>query len=291
MIFFGPFLSTTTTMSDALEELDEYPEFLTFSEVKVKYPVTLEFNGVPYEERMEYLTFCGSWDFSNDSAYIQKSYLIDPFAEDNSIYYYQSIYNRINGLREGFVLLSRGIDGKIDNFFSKSDTLFYSEINHLKLYSLDISKTGYTRFLSRDTSLFDKKMMESGGKDILVAATFNLRSMRERNETIISIDTITNEFTVYDYSLCKSVNLKGRIKKITFSKNRQVIYMENMHGLTFKFLIYPGYEISLAEDDIVVIAGNKRCDLSDWANIESLEGLKFEDTLMLHNCIPQLISK
>jgi len=57
----------------------------------------------------------------------------DPFSCDSNYWHYLPLYNKRLGSVEGFILLSAGIDGKIDNVFR--DTLYVDDNISLKLYS------------------------------------------------------------------------------------------------------------------------------------------------------------
>ena len=60
------------------------------------------------------------------------NYLIDPFSKSNDYFFYKPIYDKNTKLREGYIILSRGPDGKINNSFK--DTLFLDDSIHVKDY-------------------------------------------------------------------------------------------------------------------------------------------------------------
>lgn len=62
----------------------------------------------------------------------RKRALIDPFSKKGEYYYYQPVYDRNTRLREKYIALSRGIDGKINNVFN--DTLFLDDSVHIMDY-------------------------------------------------------------------------------------------------------------------------------------------------------------
>jgi len=77
----------------------------------------------------------------NDAEYDRylRSSLNDPLSRQNeSIINYFPVFNPINLSREGFVILSTGIDGKFDNNKIIDDTLFTTDfIGKLKVYNAD----------------------------------------------------------------------------------------------------------------------------------------------------------
>ena len=60
---------------------------------------------------------------------------VDPFNRNQGYFYYIPLYNRKNQNREGYLLLSAGIDGKINNVFN--DSIYIDEKITMNLYSSD----------------------------------------------------------------------------------------------------------------------------------------------------------
>jgi hypothetical protein len=72
--------------------------------------------------------------FYSDSPYIDLERTnLDPFSKKRKLYRYMPIYNKNNKFREGYIIVSAGIDGKINN--NLQDTLYFEDVNILKFYN------------------------------------------------------------------------------------------------------------------------------------------------------------
>lgn len=86
----------------------------------------------------------------------------DPFSSANNYWHYLPLYNKQMGTAEGFILLSAGIDGEIDNRFK--DSLYVDGNISLKLYSS--ADTGFN-ILDKWFGQKDILIMKRNGKDML----------------------------------------------------------------------------------------------------------------------------
>lgn len=73
----------------------------------------------------------------------------DPFVtQENSSLLYVPLYNRISNKKEAFILISAGVDGKLDSNFQKGDTIYEdSFFNEFKFYNEhQYNKREYQKF-------------------------------------------------------------------------------------------------------------------------------------------------
>ncbi len=117
----------------------------------------------------------------------------DPFSMQNKDLLYVPVFNRSNHLCEGFLLISAGIDGKIDNQIE--DSIFFETVKDLHFYNT--LKVATTLSYRRYNVGYKLKDYLSGNKDLLVEYTNG-------------IDIYLNNFTQEVYTptmLIKSLNL------------------------------------------------------------------------------------
>lgn len=88
---------------------------------------------------------------------------IDPFNRDHDYYTYAPLYNRKNRTREGYMLFSAGIDGKVNNRLR--DTVFIDEDIPLKIYSVsDTSFNIFRKWFGKKDLLIFRKI----GREMLI---------------------------------------------------------------------------------------------------------------------------
>ncbi len=105
------------------------------------------------------------------------NFLIDPLNKENKLFCYIPIYNRLNSNRDGFLLLSAGIDGKL-NISNLKDTIYEDEIhNVLKLYN------------DNYYSLFKKKI---GKKDLMIYFLNGIGFIKTFRYKAVSDSVLTN---------------------------------------------------------------------------------------------------
>jgi len=91
----------------------------------------------------------------------------DIFFEEDAYYYYVPFYDSISKKREGFVFLSSGLDGIIDNPFTWKDSIFKEDLNaSLKLYNQVDFRSEFYSLDSTEFKEFDGVIWK--GRDILV---------------------------------------------------------------------------------------------------------------------------
>ena len=93
-----------------------------------------------------------------------KYFLKDPFSQNDSNYLYIPLYSKYNGLIEGYMLISAGIDGEINN--SINDTIFIQDNSDLKFYN-SVQDSTLPDFQEIDRSFHFWKYL-FGNKDLLV---------------------------------------------------------------------------------------------------------------------------
>lgn len=119
----------------------------------------------------------------------------DPFSADSSLYSYLPLYDRINKKRLGFVLLSAGVDGKVNIINTEGDTLFIDDFeDKLSVYNpsgiKDHKKSkGEHIDVKVGFSLFDKM---SGKKDLIVGYGIARDYLEENASKIRSWDKLSN---------------------------------------------------------------------------------------------------
>lgn len=108
-----------------------------------------------------------------DSMYVNyiKAQFNDVFSnKENTLFSYIPVYNRKNLKREGYVMLSSGIDGKLDNLFDlETDTVFSDNLNNrFKLYNqISFSET-LSSFILQNINGFNLYDYFFGKKDYII---------------------------------------------------------------------------------------------------------------------------
>jgi hypothetical protein len=116
--------------SDNISIIQKNKELLNYDMVFEAY---LDFHGV-YPKNLESIyTFLEEFpvfklDFES---------FIDPFSRTENLLAYHPVYNKKNKKRIGYLIYSAGLDGKIQNQLSESDSLF---LNNIELSSLFYNK-------------------------------------------------------------------------------------------------------------------------------------------------------
>jgi hypothetical protein len=119
----------------------------------------------------------------------------DPFSADSSLYSYLPLYDRMNKKRLGFVLLSAGVDGKVDLINTEGDSLFIDDFeNKIAVYNPSgIKKHKKSKDQHIDVkvgfSLFDKM---TGKKDLIVGYGIARDYLEENASKIRTLDILSN---------------------------------------------------------------------------------------------------
>lgn len=115
---------------------------------------------------------------------------IDLFSIDsNDYYHYIPLYDSLTDKREGFILLSRAIDGRINNDYTWKDSIYIHEINtKLNLYNIEAFNS-YSFYFDTLTQ-FNFKNFLFGKKDVAIAYVNCFDRYKNMRPAVISIDEL-----------------------------------------------------------------------------------------------------
>ncbi len=192
---------------------------------------------------------------------------VDPFKRNLGYYTYVPLYNRKNLNREGYILLSAGIDGKVNNRFK--DTVFIDEDILLKLYGeADTSFNIFRKWFGKKDQLIFRKnglelLIEESGYPVLPA-----KSTNEVIELGLRIKKLRT-FVMNEYMGPYVIPYKGKIIR----KDSSSVYFKSIN----LWIINQAYEsdgyLNYNVGDTIELVGT----LTGWTN----------DTLInITNCIP-----
>jgi len=189
---------------------------------------------------------------------------VDPFHRNQDYFYYIPLYHRKNGNREGYLLLSAGIDRKINNMFN--DSIYIDEDVQLKLYSA--SDTSFNIF----QKWFGKKdllIFQRNGREFIKNARYKgIRTLDEITEVATNVRKrpyfVMGEDMVFSHTM-----FEGKI----LNKDATSVYFKN--GITwFKIQLYDPIDYTrLNVGDDVIFTGL----MTGWEN---------DSTINIKNCIP-----
>lgn len=192
----------------------------------------------------------------------------DPFSRQHKDLLYVPVYSKANKLCEGFLLISAGIDGKIDNQIE--DSVYFETVKDLRFYNT--LKVATSLSYRRYNVGYKLKDYLFGNKDLLV-------------EYANGIDIYLNNFTQGEYTpamLMKSLNLTKakRYKRFQCIVNGIVKQVEGSTAIladnTCKVTcdLYKGCPIKIKVGDSVKIMG----EFKDKFDLKT-------NTVFLDNCI------
>jgi len=176
--------------------------------------------------------------------------------EKPGLIHYIPLYNSHNMKREGYILLSAGIDGKINNRYDWSDTLFISDFKNeediqkkLKLYEKsnlytdnldDIAE--YIEYSDTGLSFYDpdnkyrKKILFNifnyffGKKDILIASKNYVENYKNKGKShVYNLDELIKDIEYKPNPLRDNYfyRYKGAFQKDTFIDNDRYVFFRH----------------------------------------------------------------
>lgn len=134
-------------------------------------------------------------------------YWKDPFSKDSSLYSYIPIYERTNKKRMSFIILSAGVDGKIDLLSDGEDSLYHDEFEQkLQLYN-----PGSLKWRNKhdkvDVKVGFSMIDQLGGKKDLIVAYGDARKyFKKHGDHRLNKDQL-NTIMDTDYEMLKGISL------------------------------------------------------------------------------------
>lgn len=189
----------------------------------------------------------------------------DPLSRHNKEFLYVPVYSKINHLCEEYLLISAGIDGKIDNIIN--DTIFSETVKELKFYNNVVKSTTLTyRKFKNNFNLINYFF---GNKDLLIGYKNGIDVFR--NNSIRRIFTPSGLMkNLYPKGFSKyDCCVRGKAKKLN---NKVIIIYDSTHKVFCN--MYKGRKNYQIQTDTIKIVGqfNNKID-------------KFNNTVYLDNCI------
>ena len=182
--------------------------------------IDTSFYNLIYNENIKY----------EDFNYIRDQFYLDPFSKDSAFFFYKPIYNKYNNKREACLLLSAGIDGKINTILP--DTIYLNDSLNINTYNDYNQKYNYC------FSWFGKK-------DILVLKLDGITNMKTFNKNF-SLNTIVNYFKdsknkhiKYNQMLNKAICTEGVVDSVISKYNDKYIVLKDSNIHLLFNLYYP----------------------------------------------------
>ncbi len=181
---------------------------------------------------------------------------------------YIPVYNEDNKLVEGYMLLSAGIDGKINTIVK--DSVFFDDINTFSLYNTFQDSIGDIFEFNDDFNLYNYFF---GEKDLLIACVDGVNSFIT-NAVNAGIFSPSDFYSKYSRLLNnENISLDCAIKgKLTKKKEEYIIISDNEFSVFCKMYKDKSYYV-LEVGKIVTIIG--KCNLINMKT----------KTIYLNNCI------
>ncbi len=140
----------------------------------------------------------------------------DWLSKEDSFIVYLPLYNRINKKREGFCLLSSGIDGYINNHINlEKDTLFLDNfVSKIKIYNDSINWLSNLVTHDRDSS-FNTYLYFFGKKDYLITCFNCIQNYIHQVDSIESLQNISEEIARHKNRKNQKYGYKGVVASFT----------------------------------------------------------------------------
>jgi hypothetical protein len=212
------------------------------------------FDNFEYPESIEEL---GDFYSGTNRYYELLDQLKDPFSKDGSDFLYIPLYSPSN-LREGYLLISRGIDRKLNNDVIES--LYLEDPIKLKLYNdLEIAKRGVFR---KFDSKFSFKDYLIGNNDLLIEYSngVDIFINDAKNRIFTPTDLFKNlkakrRYTQFD------CGVEGQVKRIN---NDTIVFFDSKCNVICN--MYKGRKVDFEESDIIKIVGQYKNKIDTLKN-------------------------
>lgn len=175
-----------------------------------------------------------------------KNIFHDPFSHDKPDLLYVPLYSRISKMREGFAIISTGIDGKINSFFK--DTTYIDDVKQIDFYNVVNDPDNPSVFLA-DT-VFNLYDYFFGRKDLLLCYKDGVSQFinNDRNWTLSAFYRKIDNIKRIENQRITFI-LRGKAKAVTKD------YIEvNEDSLTAKCYMYNGRKYSINPGDTISLA-------------------------------------
>jgi len=212
------------------------------------------------------LSLENDFDYSYYQYYIYK-YVRDYLSkETHGFFHYIPLYNHENMKREGLILLSAGIDGKINNRYDWSDTLYIRDFQNIDDIQKKIKLYDFDKLTSFDTVIWKRKVYFNifkyffGRKDILIDKRnlifdykFQVKETYELEELMKNIEKLQN-FTDKGENLeyRKIFGYKGTFSKDTIIGDDRYVYFQH-NDFIFRNKLYEGTKDIIPSDTIILV--------------------------------------
>lgn len=194
-----------------------------------------------------------------------RSKIKDPFSKENNDVLFIPVFSKSNNLCEGYLVISTGIDGKIDNIIN--DTIYFEDVKKLKFYNALTMATIFTyRKYKFRFNLMDYLF---GNKDLLlefangIETFINNASQRVFTPTTLMEELYPKGFTKLDCSV------EGKAKRLD---DETIEIFDSQTSVICN--MYKGRNTNFKELDSLKIAGQFRNKIDPQKKI-----------VYLNNCI------
>ena len=183
----------------------------------------------------------------------------DPFSKHSKNLLYIPLYNKNNNLCEGYMLLSAGIDGKINA--TVEDTVFMDDIKRFKLYNPNQIKWNETQDIYEFADDFSLYNYFCGKKDLLIGYKDGVKSFI-LNATSMGIYSPSEVYLKYSKLLENNVVLNCAIKARIVENNEKYIILSDDEFNVHCSMYVGRPHIDLKKDSTIIIVGkcNKKIE-------------------------------
>lgn len=185
------------------------------------------------------------------------NHLKDPFLKKDGNFLYVPVYSKFNKLREGYLLISAGIDRGIDNIVN--DTIYFNNLNSIKFYNdITISQSWtYREFEYK----FNFKDYLFGSRDLLVeyvnGVDIFINNFKERLYTPTSLMNKLHPKGFSKFDCC----VEGQVKRIN---DDTIIIFDSKYNVICN--MYKGRKTDFEESDIIKIVGQYKNKIDTLKN-------------------------
>ncbi len=237
-----------------------------------QYVLSYEYFFNEYFEYPENVSELQKYIRNNQKDYINmfNNLLMDPFSKNDSSFLYIPLYSKKSKMREGFAIISAGIDGKINNIIN--DTMYINDIDKLRFYN-KVGDPDSPPYYKPD-STFKLLNYCFGKKDLLVYYKDGVASYINNNRefTPITLYQMIIKFRQLDKQII-TLTLFGIVDSVF---NDHITIKEN--DITAYCNMYSGRDLFVKPGDTIKLAcffkgeinrGNRIIKLKNCIKIES----------------------